>query len=68
MKNIFAHTDPNCNYPAYVSLNQDEQTGEFMISVRSQEAQCASDMKLSKEHLQYLGRAIELYFSSTRET
>jgi hypothetical protein len=33
-KNIFAHTDPGCNYPQYVSVNR-EESGEVSLTVRS---------------------------------
>ena len=32
--NIFAHTDPGCNYPQFLSVNL-EETGDISITVRS---------------------------------
>lgn len=56
-RNVYAWTEVAPNYPAYVSLNQDED-GTYRLSVRSSGNQDSQTIRLTSIQLAELGNKI----------
>lgn len=61
MKNIAAHTETNCVYPGYVSIN--DENDHVSISVRTRGAQLASTINVTRDELQAMSDGIAAYLA-----
>ena len=58
MKNVYAYTEPSGTYPAYVSVNADDNLETLRVSVRSSGAQNASEITLTADQARTLAHKL----------